>query len=436
MTPVPFLCRDGFHRFEAMPGPAPCPVCDSRRTVGHAELVGLTIAHMDCDAFYATIEKRDDPGLKDKPLIIGGTGGRGVVSTACYIARLSGVRSAMPMYQARKLCPDAVVLMPDMRKYKEVGLQVRAMMARLTPLVEPVSIDEAFMDLSGTERLHGAPPAVMLARLAAEIEREIGITISVGLAPNKFLAKLASDMQKPRGFTVIGESDAKTILAALPISRIYGVGAQMAAKLQKDGLTMISQLQGMDESRLVRRYGDMGSRLYHLARGEDRRRVSADQPVKSVSSEITLDRDLADFEALEDHLWRQAERTSEGLKKKNLAALTITLKLKTSMHRTVTRSRTLDAPTQLAETLFEVGRDMLKPLADGTPYRLIGIGGSQFRPPVEADQPDLIDPGRTKRATTERALDALRAKFGRDAIGKGRTLPAKNAANNPDKKSK
>lgn len=421
---APSLCRTCFHPFE---GGKHCPECGRPRIIAHPELFDLTIAHIDCDAFYASIEKRDNPELASKPVMIGGEH-RGVVSTCCYIARMNGVRSAMPMYKAKKLCPDAVVLPPRMKHYQAVGHQIREMMRALTPLVEPLSIDEAFLDLSGTDRLHKAPAATLLARFAQEVENEVGITVSIGLAANKFLAKLASDMDKPRGFTVIGEADAKTILADLPITRIYGIGDKTAKTLAKDGLTQISQLQEMEEASLMRRYGETGQRLYRLSRGIDNRKVTPSQAVKSVSSERTLDRDLIDYTPLEDRLWQACESVSADLKRKRLAGITITLKLKTSMHRIITRSRTVSAPTQLAGTIFEVGQQLLKPLADGTPYRLIGIGVSHFRPLSEADQPDLIEPARTKRQSAEKAMDALRGKFGSAAIMTGRTAMSAKAA--------
>lgn len=413
-----------------------CPKCGKPRLVSHPELLDLDIAHIDCDAFFAAVEKRDNPELASKPVIIGG-GQRGVVSTCCYIARMHGVRSAMPMYKAKKLCPDAVVIKGRMAQYQKVGREIRAMMRDLTPLVEPLSIDEAFLDLSGTERLHHARPAVLLADFARRVERDVGISVSVGLAPNKFLAKLGSDMDKPRGFTVIGTSDAKAVLADLPITRIYGIGAKSAKALAKDGLSMIHQLQEMEESTLIRRYGETGQRLYRLARGIDNRKVSSKSETKSVSSERTLNRDLADYDALESKLWGLCETVSADLKRKELAGVTITLKLKTSMHRIITRSRTTGSATQLAGTIFEIGQQLLRPLIDGTPYRLIGIGVSHFRPLAEADQPDLIEPGRTKRQQAEKAMDALRGKFGSSAIMKGRTVEAaKSAQSEPPKKSR
>ncbi len=432
--PTPAICRACKHQFEDSGSSSPaCPACGRTRIVAHPELFALTIAHIDCDAFYASVEKRDNPELASKPVIIGGEH-RGVVSTACYIARMNGVRSAMPMFKAKKLCPDAVIIRPRMKLYQQVGRQIKDKFKQLTPIVQPLSIDEAFLDLSGTDRLHGKPPAALLVQLMSEIEKEIGVTVSVGLAPNKFLAKLASDMDKPRGFTVIGDADKLHILSKLPITRIYGIGAKSAKRLKKDGLTAIGQLQTMDEAVLIRRYGEIGQRLYRLSRGIDTRQVHSLSAVKSVSSERTLAKDLADYAALEDKLWSLSESVADDLKRKKLAGQTITLKLKTSMHRIVTRSRTLDSPTQLAGNLFEVGQDLLKPMVDGTPYRLIGIGVSHFRPLAEADQPDLIEPKRTKQANAERAMDSLRGRFGGSAIKKGRSLSKKPGSSSIGKK--
>lgn len=433
---IPALCRSCAFMFEADVSATRllCPKCGKSRILTHPELLKLSIAHVDCDAFYAAVEKYDNPDLTSRPVIVGGEH-RGVVSTACYIARINGVRSAMPMYKAKKLCPDAVIVYPRMSRYREVSRAIRAKFDALTPVVEPISIDEAFLDLTGTERLHGKPPAALLAALAQEVEKEIGISISIGLAPNKFLAKLASDLEKPRGFTVIGEAETLDILAKLPITKIYGIGAKTAARLKKDGLTQISQLQNMEEAPLIRRYGETGQRLFRLSRGIDVRKVKNDTKNKSVSSERTLNRDLADYGALEDKLWTLCETVASDLKHKNLSGLTITLKLKNSMHQIVTRSRTLDAPTQLAETLFEHGKALLRPLANGTPYRLIGIGMSQFRPLIEADQPDLIEPQRAKRANAERAMDKLKERFGMGSVKKGRGLsgPDTSKPRNPAK---
>jgi DNA polymerase-4 len=279
------FCRDCLARQQR--GAKRCERCGSPRLVRHTELYRLHLAHIDCDAFYAAVEKRDNPALRDKPVIIGG-GKRGVVSTACYIARIQGVRSAMPMFKALEACPEAVVIKPDMEKYVRVGRQVRAMMQTLTPLVEPLSIDEAFLDLAGTERLHGLPPALVLARFALEVEKEIGITVSAGLSYCKFLAKVASDFRKPRGFSVIGEAEAISFLAGQPVTLIWGVGKAFAATLERDGIRSIGQLQKMERGDLMRRYGTMGDRLYRLARGEDDRRVEPRQDAKSVSAEMLL----------------------------------------------------------------------------------------------------------------------------------------------------
>jgi DNA polymerase-4 len=304
------------------------PECLHRRILQHPELSKLSIAHVDCDAFYATVEKRDNPALTHTPLIIGGRGQRGVVSTACYIARMNGVHSAMPMYKARKLCPDAVVIPPDMKKYSKVSKEIRVIMRSLTPLVEPLSIDEAFMDFSGTERLHGQNAAWLLANMAKEIEGKIGITVSIGLAPNKFLAKIASDMDKPRGFTVVGNNEKKDFLATLPITKIYGIGKKTAAKMQKDGLSMISQVQQMEASTLAKRYGEIGLRLHQLALGDDQRPIKSTRKTKSISSETTFNHDLYKLDDLEKLLWQLAENVSRDLKTKEMAGKTIHLNLK------------------------------------------------------------------------------------------------------------
>src|ERR1044071_701026 len=248
-----------------------CQTCFSPRILRHPELDALTICHVDCDAFYATIEKRDDPSLKDKPLIIGG-GKRGVVATACYVARTFGIHSAMPMFKARKLCPHATVIPPDMAKYVRVGREVRQLMFELTPQVEPLSIDEAFMDLTGTERLHGMSPARSLERFSRRVEADIGITVSIGLSANKFLAKIASDMDKPRGFAVLGQDEAVAFLAGKPVGFIWGVGKVAAGRLQRDGFNTVADLQRGAETDLMKRYGVEGRRLWRLSRGLDHRR--------------------------------------------------------------------------------------------------------------------------------------------------------------------
>ncbi|MGE0210331.1 MAG: DNA polymerase IV [Parvibaculaceae bacterium] len=411
------FCRDCLA--VAAPPARRCASCGSPRLIRHPELHRLTMAHLDCDAFYAAIEKRDDPALRDKPLIVGGAR-RGVVSTACYIARIKGVRSAMPMFKALKLCPEATVVRPDMAKYVEVGREVRRLMQELTPLVQPLSIDEAFLDLAGTERLHGMSPALALARLALRIEREIRITVSIGLSHNKFLAKVASDLDKPRGFSVIGRAETLGFLAARPVGLVWGVGAAMQKQLARDGISSLSQIQAMEKGALMRRYGSMGARLFHLARGEDVRTVSPDDEMKSVSAETTFNDDIADASELERILWNLSEKVSRRAKAKGLAGKTVTLKLKTAGFRIVTRSQTLGDPTQLAERMFEAARPLLRREADGTAYRLIGIGISHLSSISEDPALRDLDTRVRSRAQAERALDRVRDRFGRDAIGLGR----------------
>ena len=343
------FCRDCLATASA--GKNRCGACGSPRLLRHPEIDSLTIAHVDCDAFYATIEKRDDPSLADKPLIVGG-GRRGVVTTACYIARTFGVRSAMPMFEARRLCPQAIVIPPDFSKYTAASREVRRLMLQLTPLVEPVSIDEAFMDLSGTARLHGMSPAKSLARFAAEVERTLRITVSIGLSCNKFLAKIASDLDKPRGFAILGQMEAKEFLASKPVSLIFGVGRVTQAQLAREGFRLIGDLQKADETELMRRHGVEGSRLWRLARGIDAREIVPDRDAKSISAETTFERDIASFRALEKQLWLLTEKVSARLKAKALGGSTITLKLKSADFRLKTRARSLDDPTQLTSQDF------------------------------------------------------------------------------------
>jgi DNA polymerase-4 len=426
------LCRDCFALAEFEAVPRRCPQCGSPRLLGHPELDRLSIAHVDCDAFYAAVEKRDHPELADKPLIIGG-GHRGVVSTACYIARQSGVRSAMPMFTANRLCPDAVVMPPNMAKYVAVSRQVRALMDELTPLVEPLSIDEAFLDLTGTAALHKASPAEVLARFARRTEIEIGVTISVGLSHNKFLAKLASDMDKPRGFSVIGKEETLGRLAPMPLSVIYGVGKVFAETLRKDGFHTIGQLQTHPTDDLIKRYGEMGARLARLCRGDDARTITPDDPMKTISSETTFDTDMREFDALSVELLAQCERLSERVKAKGLVGDTVTLKLKSAGFKLRTRARHLTIPTQLANVLFETGQHLLAREIDGTAFRLIGIGLSGLTPAGDRVDPvDLIEPQVARKAAAERAMDRVRTRFGRDAVIRGKLYAAGKSRGTPE----
>ena len=392
-----------------------CGECGSPRLVRHPALPSLTLAHIDCDAFYATVEKRDNPELADKPVIIGG-GKRGVVSAACYISRTFGVRSAMPMFKALALCPQAVVIPPDMAKYVRVGREVRRAMQALTPLVEPLSIDEAFLDLGGTQRVHGMIPAKVLARFAREVERDIGITVSVGLSCNKFLAKIASDMDKPRGFATLDQGEARAMLADKPVGFIFGVGPATQERLSQRGFRIIADLQRADETELMKQFSTEGRRLWRLARGIDDRRVVADRGAKTISSETTFETDIRDFASLERTLWRLSEKVSSRLKSGELAGTTITLKLKTADFRQRTRSQSIHAPTQLAAKIFAIYREMLAKEIDGTAFRLMGTGVSALRPGSQADDTDMLD---RRSAHAERAIDDLRKKFGNAAVIRG-----------------
>ena len=412
------LCRDCLH---AGSKAARCPVCGSPRMIAHGEIEDLAIAHIDCDAFYASVEKRDNPSLKDKPVIVGG-GRRGVVSAACYVARLYGVRSAMPMFKALAACPNAVVIHPDMAKYARVGNEIREMMRALTPLVEPLSIDEAFLDLAGTVELHHGSPARTLAGFALEVERRIGVTVSIGLSYNKFLAKIASDLDKPRGYAVIGRAEVLDFLGPKPVGLIWGVGKALQAKLAGDGIATIAELRGVDEHQLLRRYGIIGRRLYRFSRGEDDRRVDPDGETKSISAETTFDEDIASTDLLAAELWPLCETVSARMKRYGLLGRSVHLKLKTSDFKILSRSRRLVAPTQLAEALYQAAMPLLKAETTGRRYRLIGVGAADLVPESEAAQPDLLSQGDRRQVTVERVMDSLRAKLGQDAIRKGRGL--------------
>ncbi|WP_298913855.1 DNA polymerase IV [uncultured Algimonas sp.] len=423
---APALCRDcGRARdivqgCENAPRPAPCPACGGSRLLSHPELADLSIAHVDCDAFYCSVEKRDDPSLRDKPVLVGG-GRRGVVSAACYHARIYGVRSAMPMFKALKLCPDAVVVKGDMDKYAFEGRRIRMLMTELTPLVEPLSIDEAFLDLSGTRRLHGRSPAQSLIALQSRIMDEVGVTVSVGLSYNKFLAKTASDLDKPNGFAVLGRSDAPDFLARQPVGFIYGIGPAFASKLEAAGLRTIADVRQWSDKRLAERFGDHGLRLARLSRGEDHRRVDPVHQRKSISAETTFSEDIEELEALKDKLWQVCLKTADRSKAKDMAGSVVTLKLKTANFKSVTRRRTLPQPIQLADALFHALEPLLENEAKGRPYRLIGAGISGLCAPI-GDAADLLDMKAAKRGKAERASDIARARFGADAVLTGRGL--------------
>ncbi|HYD27184.1 DNA polymerase IV [Brevundimonas sp.] len=395
-----------------------CPACDSRRIVAHDELATLSIAHLDCDAFYASVEKRDRPELRDVPVIVGG-GKRGVVTTACYIARLYGVGSAQPMFKALKACPDAVVIKPDFAKYKAASAQIFGAVRELTPLVQTLSLDEAWIDLAGTERLNGGPPAFQLVRLQKRIEEETGLTVSIGLASNRFLAKIASELDKPRGFSVIG-SEAQALLAPKPVGVLPGVGPVFRKTLQSDGYATVGDLAAADPRDLIKRYGETGLRLHDLAHGRDARRVNPEADRKGMSAETTFNEDLTRAEDLEAELWPLCEKLASKARRDGVASRVIVLKLRRTDFRIVTRRVTVPEPVQTARALFAAARELMAPEL-GRPYRLIGIGMGDVQDAVEGPSA-LFDTPETKALKTETAIDRLRAKFGAGAVVAGRAL--------------
>lgn len=410
------LCRDCLHPSAGLEARA-CAACGSRRIVRHAHLGKLAIAHLDCDAFYASVEKRDRPELRDRPVIVGG-GQRGVVSTACYIARLSGVGSAMPMFKALKACPDAVVIKPDFRKYVAESDRIFGAVRALTPLVQTLSLDEAWIDLTGTERLNGGPPALQLARLQKQIEDMTGLTVSIGLAPNRFLAKVASELDKPRGFAVLG-FDAATQLATRPVSILPGVGPVFQKRLKSDGFPTVGSLAEADPRDLVQRYGDWGLRLHDLAHGRDARPVRPERDRKGMSAETTFHVDLTTAEDLEAELWPLCEKLARKARRSGEASRVVVLKLRRTDFQIVTRRRTLADPIQTARSLFAVGRELLKPEL-GRPYRLIGIGLADLED--AAPSSGLFEAADSRTLKAELAIDRLRDKYGDKAVIAGRSL--------------
>ena len=409
------ICRDCLHTGDRKV--ERCPTCGSRRVVCHGELDRLTIAHLDCDAFYASVEKRDRPELRERPVIVGG-GKRGVVSTCCYIARQYGVHSAMPMFKALKACPEAVVIKPDFRKYIAASEAIFGAVGRLTPLVQTLSLDEAWIDLVGTERLNGGPPAFQLIRLQQQIESETGLSVSIGLAPNRFLAKVASELDKPRGFSVLG-SEAPAVLAPRPVGILPGVGPVFRKTLQSDGYTTVGDLAAAEVRELVRRYGETGLRLHDLAHGRDARPVNPGHERKGMSAETTFNEDLATAEDLEAELWPLCEKLASKARRDGVASRVLVLKLRRTDFRIVTRRISLPEPVQTARALFAAGRALLIPEL-GRPYRLIGIGMGEVV--AAMDSHALFETAETRALKAETAIDALRAKFGAKAVVAGRAL--------------
>ena len=413
------ICRECLSTFDSKV--LYCANCESLNLISHKEIEKLDIAHVDCDAFYASIEKRDNPKLKNSAVIIGG-GKRGVVATACYLARIKGVRSAMPMYKALKLCPSATIVKPNMSKYRDASRKIQNLMNQLTPLTEPISLDEAFLDLSGTKKLHKKIPAVLLAELSKKINQEVGISVSIGLSYNKFLAKICSDLDKPKGFSLLGRGDSKKFLSSQPVEILWGVGKILKRKLNDDGIKTISQIEELGIKEVINRYGSIGSHIYSLSQGKDLRRVVPQRQIKSISHETTFENDISDKEVLEKKLWSLCEKVSKRSKEKGLGGQTITLKLKTKEFKLISRSCTIDEPTQIGELIFQNSKTLLDREDDKVKYRLIGVGISNLKDSELCDLYDLINISKTKNAKIEYAIDDIRNKFGKDLIKKGRSI--------------
>ena len=413
------ICRECLSTFDSKV--LYCANCESLNLISHKEIEKLDIAHVDCDAFYASIEKRDNPKLKNSAVIIGG-GKRGVVATACYLARIKGVRSAMPMYKALKLCPSATIVKPNMSKYRDASRKIQNLMNQLTPLTEPISLDEAFLDLSGTKKLHKKIPAVLLAELSKKINQEVGISVSIGLSYNKFLAKICSDLDKPKGFSLLGRGDSKKFLSSQPVEILWGVGKILKRKLNDDGIKTISQIEELGIKEVINRYGSIGSHIYSLSQGKDLRRVVPQRQIKSISHETTFENDISDKEVLEKKLWSLCEKVSKRSKEKGLGGQTITLKLKTKEFKLISRSCTIDEPTQIGELIFQNSKTLLDREDDKIKYRLIGVGISNLKDSELCDLYDLINISKTKNAKIEYAIDDIRNKFGKDLIKKGRSI--------------
>ena len=370
-----------------------CAFCGSPRFIQHPELNTLPIAHLDCDAFFAAVEKRDNPRLASTPLIIGG-GKRGVVSTCCYIARQYGIHSAMPMFQALSVCPDAVVLPPNIPKYRKVGQEVRNLLLEVTTHIEPVSIDEAYLDLQELLGSSEMSPARALVRLTNDLEKTLGISASIGLSSNKFLAKLASDFDKPRGFSIIGTNESTSVIAPLPVRKISGVGPSLTKRLAKLGITTVSQLQNWKEEDLVQRFGVIGQRLANYSRGLDPRPVKERTHRKSISSETTLESDVNDLQELKPLVKELSQKITARLNRNGKAARTIVLKLKTSDFKNLTRTTTLHYPTKKWQVIYETALHLLtKEINPERRFRLIGLGLTKLDENGEADPPNIPDLG-------------------------------------------
>ncbi|MEM7072808.1 MAG: DNA polymerase IV [Pseudomonadota bacterium] len=386
------LCRDCSGLWPDQDGiPLSCSGCGSTRLVAHPELTRLSIGHIDCDSFFAAVEKRDRPELLHRPVLIGGRH-RGVVAAACYIARIYGVHSAMPMFEAERLCPDAVILPPDLVKYRKVGHMIRTLMQASARAVEPLSIDEAYVEFDKTRP--GRPaPCQILAALIRRIESETGIHASVGLSYNKMLAKLASDLDKPRGFSVIGQAGAKAFLAPMPVTKLWGVGPAMAGRLKRMGIDTIGQIQPMQPQILRQIFGQSGQRISEFANAKDTRKVAINPGrSKTVSVEQTFDRDLDGRDALAKAIDAMVHQLVRRVQRSNLAGRALTLKLRDHTFQIYTRTRHFADPTLDEAKIRQMGNLLLdQAYHPARRYRLVGLGFSDLEPIDQADPPNLLD---------------------------------------------
>ncbi len=382
------------------------------------------ILHLDMDAFFASVEQRDHPELRGKCVIVGGSSQRGVVTTASYEARRFGVRSAMPMFEARRCCPHGIIVPGRMERYKEISGKVMARLRTFTPLVEKVSIDEAYLDISGCERLHGSP-AEMGAAIKQAVRNEVKLTCSVGIAPIRFLAKIASDLQKPDGLTIIPPPEVMAFIDRLPIRKVPGVGPKAFQKLQTMGIDTLGQVRRYSPEALDRQMGKFGGRLLALAHGEDDTPVSPFSQAKSFSAETTLARDLSDRDRLLRYLLHHAEDIGRQLRRHGVKARTVTLKLKYDDFRQITRSTTLPETFQSSEILYAQTRRLLEPKLLKQKIRLIGVGASNLVPSRTPTQLDLFESHPILNSDWERVdrtVDAINVKFGRDTVNKANLI--------------
>ncbi|WP_312198437.1 DNA polymerase IV [Anaerospora hongkongensis] len=377
------------------------------------------IIHVDMDAFYASIEQRDKPELAGVPVIVGGLSNRGVVATASYEARKFGVHSAMSMAEARRRCPEAVFITPDHRKYSFVSAQIRQILDRYSPLVEPLSLDEAFLDVTGMDGLY-ADPADIARRIKDEIKQQLRLTASAGVAPNKFLAKLASDLQKPDGLYIIRPGEEAQVLAGLPVRRLWGVGEVTAASIAKLGIRTIGQFAAADPKLLERHIGRDVYDLQRLARGLDDRPVVPDQQIKSVGNEETFDKDLYQWDEIEKQLLLFADKVGWRLRRLTLSGRTITVKVRFASFKTITRSRTLEEATNLDDTLYHIARELYKSIPSAEGIRLLGLTVSNLQPAGQAMA--LFDSKQEKQESLHKVVDELKVRFGAAAVMKGRLI--------------